>query len=114
MNSKKQCGNCVQIGHDLALVQLFKNLIDAGGSEAGNDADGDCREVVRRREVGDDVQREHAEWRADDAADCWNPLIVDRVDVFDDDSDDVSDHDDRHAGAEAENVFHVDVLLKKN
>ena len=58
------------------------------------------------------MQRQHAERRADDAADRGDPLVVDRVGVFYDDADKVGDHDDCHAGGQSEDVFHFLFLLK--
>ena len=58
------------------LFELFKHLIDAGRSEAGHDADGDGCQIVRDREVRHDAKRQHAEGRADDAADNGNPFVI--------------------------------------
>nr|DAM75235.1 MAG TPA: hypothetical protein [Caudoviricetes sp.] len=96
----------------IVFVELLEHLVYAGRGKAGDDTNSNRREVVRGREVRHDVQRKHAERCADDTADRRDPLVINGVGVLDDDAYEVGNHDDRHAGSQAEDVFHFLILLR--
>nr|DAK03096.1 MAG TPA: hypothetical protein [Caudoviricetes sp.] len=89
------------------FVELLKYLIDAGRGKSRDNTDGNSSQVVCGREVRHNVQRQHAERRANNATDDGNPFVIDCLDVLDGNADEVGNHDDRHASSQAEDVFHV-------
>ena len=62
----------------ITLCQLLAELVCAGGGQARNDAHGDGREDITRREVGHGEQARHPQHAAQEAADGGQPLVCKR------------------------------------